>query len=337
MDHTQNKTVVYSKQYWAERFRSYSLIDTLYIFILTPLSLIGIFSCILSFQILKKKCFNSTIYTYFRVYLINSITICIIFSIKGSILSEHSYLTRLFDLRMLLPIFAMVYYLNSLLDVYLSLKRLSYFLPKLKIIRKLNPYLVSSVLLTISIFMNSAYSLTYMPGVKEVQLDSNTKYKIYFVKLSKFGASKLGKLNAYLIYVSRDLLTSIVVVFLNALTILFLKKHLKQNFTFLRIEKNSLRIKEINKSITNMVLVMSFVSSIEHVIVFISYFYFAFSDDLYISTLFNFISCISIVLKQISNFFIFLAFNDLFRNKLKQMFYIKRHTLNSQNRSYNNV
>ena len=75
----------------------------------------------------------------------------------------------------------------------------------------------------------------------------------------------------------------------------------------------------INARLTVMVIVMLTISSFEHMLFSVNYFYFLAKRDIFISNLCNVISIIGISVKQVSNFIILYLFNRVFRAKFKNI------------------
>ena len=331
----QNETILdkqnyHSKLYWHEKYGNYFILDMLYISLFTPLAIIGFVLSVISLHIFSSKIFaKKCIYSYFRAYLVSSTIISFLFSVNflhrspSAFELSNTYTARYIGLTFSFPVFATFYYFNSILDVYISLERVTHFLPKLRIIRKLNPVFVCIFLFIFSLICNITYSQTYAPGEAIVYLDENTTYKIYFDKLTDFGHTAIGAINILAVYISRDVLTLILVIILNILSVTLMRRYLKARRMMFQVnEENITMMNAINTKLTNMVIAMSLMSSIEHSIFIITYLYWFISQDVKMSVIFNFISLTSIALKQIANFFIFLIFNRVFRYELKKLFHI---------------
>ena len=316
-----------TKLYWLEKYGNSWIIDVLYIALLCPLSVVGVFLNILSFKIFSSKgSSKKNLNKYFKVYTISSIVICTFFSfnflVRATTILEfaNSYAARFISTRILFPIFAILYFYLSLLDIVISLERISHFLIILKNLRSYNPYKVCFLLFLVSLAINLTYTFVYYPGSVDVKLANNTNYTIYYNALTSYGKSKIGQLNIIAVYFTRDVVILLVVIVLNILSIVLLRRYLRERRELLNInEENILLMNSINTRLTVMVIIMLTISSLEHLLFFISYvYYFVYKYDM-ISNICNFISITGIVIKQISNFFMFYSFNKLFRVKLKRI------------------
>lgn len=328
---TKLNDLYHSKLYWQEKNGNFLFIDILYISLLCPVSTVGVVLNLIALKIFSLKCFSTkNVYKYFKVYTINSMIICILFALNFLVKSPNileftnTYVSRLIALRMYFPVFAILYFYSSIMDIFISLERISHFTIKLKNIRNYNPYKVCFFLFLVSVAMNSTYIFVYVPGSVNIKLDDNSNYTVHKTVLSAYGKSPIGQLNIIVVYLIRDVFILLTVIVLNILSIVLLRRYLRERRELLNInEENILLMNSINTKLTIMVIVMLTISSLEHLIFFISYFYyFLCKYDLKISNIYNFISIIGIITKQISNFFIFCSFNRVFRAKLKHVLYV---------------
>ena len=315
------------KLYWHEHYGNYFYIDILYITVLCPVSVIGVFLNLITLKIFKSRCFSTkNVYKYFKVYTINSLIICFLFSINFLFRSPtileytNTYAVRLLGIKIMFPIFATIYFYLSILDIVISLERVSHFLIKLKKLHAFNPYKVCTWLFLINILINLIYILVYEPGHSNVNLNLQTNYSIYYNTLSTYGKTKIGQLNIAAIYILRDVVILFIVIILNVLSIILLNKYLKRRRIFLNVNAENISLmNSINTRLTVMVIVMLTISSLEHLLFSVNYFYFLIKRDIFISNLCNMISIIGISVKQVSNFIILYLFNRVFRAKFKNI------------------
>ena len=207
-----------TKLYWLEKYGNYWFIDVLYIALLCPLSVVALFLNILCFKIFNSKSFSAkNLYKYFKVYSIASVVICTIFSlnflIRATTILEftNSYVVRFIGMRIVFPVFAIIYFYLSILDIVISLERISHFLIILKSLRSYNPYKVCFLLFLVSLAVNLTYTFVYYPGSVDVKLANNTNYTIYYNALTSYGKSKIGQLNIIAVYLTRDVFILFVV------------------------------------------------------------------------------------------------------------------------------
>lgn len=315
--------IYYSKKHWQEKFGNYLFIEYLFIFLLAPCSSIGFFFNLLSLKVFNSRCFlTKNIYKYIRIYLIIGTIICFIFSFNfliktPSILNfANTYTARFLGIKILFPIFAVLYFNLSILDIYISLERLSHLDTKFGVFKRFNPQKVCMLLLILSTIINFVYIFfTYKPGSFYVQL---LNYTIYFNDLTQFGRSKFGQINILFVYITRDVVILLIVMGLNIFIVRLLNNYSKNKKEMNIKSEKLMLINKKNKKITIMVIAMIISSSLEHSIFIITYVYYIISQDQYASTICNFVSLIGIILKQISNFFIFYFYNYMFRMRAKR-------------------
>ena len=316
-----------TKLYWFEKYGSLWIIDVLYIALLCPLSVVAVFLNILSFKIFSSKGFSKkNLNKYFKVYTINSMVISALFSFNFLVRTPtileftNSYTARFIAIKIMFPLFAIIYFYLSILDIVISLERISHFLIILKKLRTCNPYKICFLLFLVSLAMNLTYTFVYYPGSVNVKLANNTNYTIYYNALTSYGKSKIGQLNIIAVYLTRDVFILFVVIVLNILSIVLLRRHLRKKSELLNSnEENISLMKSINTRLTVMVIVMLTISFLEHLIFFITYAYFSIYKNGMISSICNFVSVMGIVIKQISNFVLFYSFNKVFRVKLNRI------------------
>lgn len=228
-----NRTSYLTKDVWFEIFGSNMILDSLYIYLMTPVSFIGFLLNLLSFYIFTKNRFDSTpIFAYFKVYTINSSIICLLSSTYFVIVTykyfefSNTFESRVYGCYVYIPILTTAYFYSGVLDVYISLERLFYFLPSLSYINSISWKKVALALFLLSLALNSPHFFVYVPSYIDVNLDKDNVFRIYFWGFSEFAKTQTGKIVEYVIYFIRDMLTLITETVLNVLSIILLNRHL---------------------------------------------------------------------------------------------------------------
>ena len=309
-------TYYFSKLFLQEMLGNYLIVDYLYLYLLAPLGFSALILNLFCLKIFYRNEFKKKqIYIYLRSYLVSGSIVCFLlatnFLIRTPNILEftNSKVARTFGLFFGFPIVVTFYLYSSLLDIYISLERVAQFLTNLSIIKRYKPIFVNILLFILSVITNSVYYFTYVPGEYEAQLDPKNKYKIYFTDLSAFGRTQYGQINVFAVYILRDVLTLVVCIGLSIFSLVLVKRYVKNK----KKTSHSKNIKKVNTRVTYMVIFMLTISIFEHTIFIFTYIFSFLSNNKYISNIFNIITLASICVKQLSNVFIFLGFNKLFR------------------------
>ena len=325
-------------------------IDTLYIHVLAPISLVGLMLNFICLKILNKKEFSlNQLFSYLKLYVVCSSILCFGISFAFICTTNHAfeftktYTARFIGCYILIPVVTVTYTFSSILDILITIERLFSFLPQLKFIKaKLKWKPVCSVSLIGSILLNIPFFLALKPTF----IGSNESNGYYYIGVGEFSQSYHGQLIIGTSFWLRDVLTFIVDFILNFLLMILFKRHL--NKRKLIINKNSrclddltrlatdetnsqamnslnndrsVQMELINKadnSLTLMVIILSFVMFVEHFFVFTSLILYVHSPHLVFFRIVLFSSLI-ISLKHSSNIIIFGFFNNIFRNVLVDM------------------
>ena len=315
---------------WLELFGSTYSHDFLYTYVLTATSILGVLLNILSFCILLKKNFyKKPIFHYLRVYVINSSIICLFLSSTFLGITYRlyeftsAYQVYIYGLYVYIPFYNTFYLFNSFMDVFISLERLSIFLPKLKKLNSLAWKPTCLIMFFASVFINIPIFFIFDKASFSLKLNGIEVHKIWSFTLSNFALSMIGKVIQFLIYSIRDILTMGLEILINILTIVLMKKHfkIKKNVITNNDESSSTIIKNVSKAEKNlvqMVFIICLLSILQHIFFITSTTYFS----LYQNTVTMYLSYVSFQItsiKHLSNFFIFISFNSLFRNTFKNL------------------
>lgn len=317
-----------------------TIIQTLTIYSLTIINGLGILLNILSFFILKNDRFKSTpIFGYLKIYSLNSsiISLLILINVLTSTYNyfdiSYKYEANFFNCYVLNALLTTAHIYSAVLDIYISLDRLFNFFTSLNKFKKLSYKTVCFILFIVCLVINCPIFLMFEPTMLPVNLDGKTITIIYIFGTSKFGKSEIGEILSFLIYFIRDVVTLVLEVVLNLVSVALLKKRvsMKQSFKKSNSSFNSLSVVEsskkflnrVNKNLTLMVFAMCILSALMH----ISFIGCVFMYTLKVSNSTSgvcFLSRFTMSMKHFSNFFFFLIFNTLFMEQFKNKFNLLR-------------
>ena len=205
-----------SKEDWFESFGSTPALDSLIVYVLTPLSLIGFLLNILSFKIFNKPPFQTKpIFSYLKVYSINSAIISLVSATYITATYNFFEITNTFEVRayasfFYIPIYTTGYFYSSILDIFISLERLFNFYPKLNKFEKFSSRDVCLILFVVVVVIISPYFFIYYPSYLDVRLNLSSVFRIYYIDTTSFGKSYIGLVLVGLIFFIKDVLILLI-------------------------------------------------------------------------------------------------------------------------------
>ena len=339
---TNDTSLFYPAEYWYAFFGSTPLLNALFYYLLTPISILGVFLNLLSFYILCKSKFpNLALYSFLRVYVIESFILNFFLSLffipnsYGTISFANSYPSAFYMAYIYTPFLNVFVLFGSFLDICISLDRIFMFYPKLDIFSKFSHYKICLFLLVLSLVICSQYFFNSYPTYMDVNLNSTQVLRLYNWESTSFSQSLLAQALNYTNYVLRDIVLLIVEIVLNVMSILFLKKHLAKKTNVLETKRHS-KPAEISESLnkahalntnvnkaeqnaTKMVVFICTLSVLEHLffITMAVYFNYIRDDAVYmVATLCN----LWIIIKHFSNFYLLYFYNKIFKKEVNQLF-----------------
>ena len=337
--------------------------DSFYLFFILPTAIINSILNFLTFYILcniKSNQKNKYLFFYLKIYVLN-----IAISSLFGILMFYTYSPRYFSFALdyfarilrcyiYTSVLTSMYFFTNILDIFISIERLSQFLRnRSNSIFKISPYITILIGLMFCILVNSpSYLWNYILSddefyskAKDVQnLDSFS-----YCGRTDFIQSSLGGLLSTLMIFIRDILTLIIEIIINIVSIVYYKNFLKKKFRLNLMEMGLIIFNQTelshsqNQNNTNtnnsntisnnvnritlsdmnlflMIIIISFLSILSHLatgfttIVFIYYkknYLFAYSVML--------ANAVINTIKNSSNFFILFLFNKRFRSLFKKI------------------
>ena len=350
MNSSNNQTspsVYLSKDQWLDFFGASFLIDSIKAYLYTPFGILGFILNLISFVIFNLKEFkNQPLYSYLRIFTLNSILI------EG--LQATSFLVttyKYFDFSNTYASFfyysyvhrstlSTAYFYGNVLDVLITLERICQLNKKFTILKKASPLLLCFVSLVMCIIINIPFFMINNFSYVDVKTGPSEIFRLFYFNYSTFARSFLGKILTYVVYAIRDAFTLVSQFVFGIILIILIKSFSNRRKRLFNLgsppipDDSSLnsdstkpsknietrkRDSNIDRNVTLMVVFMCVLSSVEHLFVLVStvYFYYIVNSFGYILSL---TADFIIILKSLSNFFLFFFFNKLFRDKLKSLF-----------------
>lgn len=347
-----------SKDFWLDKFGYTLLTNSLYLYIITPISIIGMALNLLSLFILcKKKFLKNQLYTYLRVYTLNSL---IINTLESLFFLRHSFdyfeisssiVTSYFTSYIYFPMINITFLNASLLDIFLSLDRAFQTFQKFN---RLTPNQVCFMLIVSSILANLQYFFLVRPSFIEINLNTNyqSHLKLYYLQNTEFSTSLIGKALNYSFYFLRDVLILVIEICLNLYALSLLKKYLRLikgkcfhnnnrisrnsyelvisckkrlSYNSIYTTENELKklyiiqqISRVDQKVTLMIVAMCSLSILGHVFFITMSIYLNYGHN-QTYFLLGITASFSITLKHLLNFFVYYSFDKKFRDEFKQI------------------
>ena len=326
MSPTESKSP-YNLDYWLQYYGSTWTTDSLYLFALTPMSLLSFIMNILAFIVLSKSSFGSAIiFRYLRLYVLNSSIISLllattfIFSSYRIFSFSNSYGTLFYGSYFHSPFLSIFYTFGGLLEIFITIERALTFMPDRGLKKIINHKQFWLVLLILSVFINIPVFFVNYPGIDDVLLDTGLAHRFYYWGVTDFALSPAGVGITYALYSLRDVVSLLVKILLNVLTVHLIRKHFNRISSDLRDQGENCAgktyITEVDRNLTYTGVIMCVLSSLENVFVIVSYVLVSYQ----ISYLMFFISYFTLAIKNFTNLFVLYSFNNFFKEEFRKTF-----------------
>lgn len=238
-----------SKSEWFEIFGSTYSLDMLYICLLTPLSITGLFLNLLCFYVLAKAEFsNILIFRYIKYHILISSVICVALSLLflSHTIQIFSF-TNTFGAKsigayIILPTVLICYTFSSILSIFITIERIYTLKARNQTNKPISTRFLTTIIV-ICVLLNIPLILTVYPAYNEVELNTGESFTIYYTGITAFAQSNNGKILCSVSYVFRDILTMTIDLYLNGILILMFKRHVKKRKSIM-----STKIKELYKA-----------------------------------------------------------------------------------------
>ena len=180
--------------YWLSLVGSTKLLDSLYLYVLTPISAMAFILNSIALKIFFKKTFqNSTFYSYLKMLVINSLFLSLLqttaFTNKTYRLFSftNTYEAMFYGCYFYTPLVSILYINISLLEICIIVRRILYFNKYPFIFRKyFKTKIVCSILLLISILVNFLIYFMFKPYYVQVIIEDNSLFGINFIIQTEF-------------------------------------------------------------------------------------------------------------------------------------------------------
>ena len=306
-------------------------LDSLYLFLITPLEFVSLGLNVLAFVALCRihKIGDQAIYKYLRVYTLNASLACLV-----SIATFGSYSPRYFSFalalftryhRCILDTFVILtlYFFSNLLDVVIALDRLALVMPRrferFKAYRR--PYAVASLLCAVCVVTNLPVLFSMWPKSDEQFYNLTTVLPGQYCNTLAFAESGLGKAVNFVSYLLRDLITLALEIGLSVLTVV--KVHSFRTSTSSVDSLNHglhVQMLESERKLTLMTVCLSALSIFSHLVIFVASLSFLGNFDSVFKSWQQFFSSLSLSLKHFSIFFIIFYYSGSFQLAFKKIF-----------------
>jgi hypothetical protein len=308
------------------KYGSTWVVDSFYLFLITPSGYLGFILNMLSIFILYKipSQQSTVLYKYLIVYCFNNQILCL----TGG-LSFYVYSSRYIGVK--LDKFAKFYYcgivnwvsitfyfFGNLLDIIINIERLSIFVKGLRKFTQINFLIACLVAFLISVIINvPSYLRIYIKNENETYMDLLENFNNISSIYSICGHGILNK-NYILIGLNifiRDILSLITEIILSLLTLKQFRNY-KKNKSKLKTDtrrNGDQKSKDSDVKLTLMTCYLSLLSIISHSTLCLSFAFFYIESVIFQSVL-TLISYLAIFLKHAYSFFIFYNFNSNFKN-----------------------
>jgi hypothetical protein len=215
--------------------------DCLYVYMLTPIAIIGFILNMLSFVVFMDKEFDKVpFFSFLRVYTVNS-AVLLLFACSYLTANAYTFFTfgtsypaNFFFIRIAIPIGNTGYYFGTILDLLFTLNRITIFCKPVKKLFVLGPYKLCAAILAFCVITDVPYYMTYSPRLYTFSVFNSTNIvQLWYTGISDFSYSDIGTILTILLECWRDLFLALAEIAVNIWLIFCLKAYLKQRAALL--------------------------------------------------------------------------------------------------------
>jgi hypothetical protein len=196
---------------------------------------LGILLNIIAFLVFLDPEFSIPLYAYMRMYCINNACMCLlvatnfIFASYRLVPWDNTYWAQAYYAYGFGDLSAVFYLFGSLLDIVILLDRIGNFNKSVKAsLTKLSPRQVGGLVVVLGILINVPYFIQYMPGKLVAPIGPNATFTVWFTQNTPMAMNPVGAAFIFLCYGLRDVGIVIAEVFLNCVSIIYLKRFLNK-------------------------------------------------------------------------------------------------------------
>jgi hypothetical protein len=331
-----NTSIQITEELLITKLGSTWLIDSVYLFFLSPVNFVGFWLNTICFLMLlfknkQKKTNKVKLFKYLTVYALNSALTCLLHSFLFISFSPRYFPDLTFDwfpkfyrCRILSYVSISLYFFGSILDIMIALDRLSIFLKDgFNYLNGNKPYRKCTIAFIVSFLVNTPILLSLFI------LDNNNLYDLNAITVcgqTQFALSDQGiKINLILLFI-RDISTLIIEIVFTCLSIYYYKRFTLNSFhKYYIISTKSKHVEQNNKlkSKSKKFLLISIYlltsSVILHMVVFAVMLmtWFVNVQNMISYSMLVLIMAIAFLLKNFMHLTIFYSFNSQFKRQFK--------------------
>ena len=195
------------------RIGSTWVIDSIYIFIIAPMGFIGFMLNFVTLIVMSKiKIKQTKLYDYLILYSLNSCLICFIIgflflSYSPRYFNQYVFtsdIVKFYRCRVFIYGVMCLYFFGNILDLFISMDRISIFIKRLDSFRKMKPYILCFCICLGCFIVNSPLVITYELMTNQ---DYFTKNVTSYCTPNELGKTKYGLALNLLVILIRDILT----------------------------------------------------------------------------------------------------------------------------------
>ena len=306
-----------------EQIHSSWLLDSLFLFVLSPLSLVSMAFSLLSFAALSSN--DKHIYQYLRIHALNSVLSSLVMAFSFVSFSPRYFafaleLAARYYRCVVLSAATTLYFFKNVLDVLIALERLSLLVAWLRRFRTKSPHTLCLGVFVACAVINSPTYFIARPKSDAAFFNITTDPYPYCDQVAFF-KSALGKTITFSVFFVRDLLPIVVEIMFSVLAVQQLHRFRIANRTFINDDDHAL-IVESERQLVVITLYILCVSLAIHLIIFLLYLAFSFAPQNVFGGWLMFLALLSLSASFILNFFIVYFNSRLFRGSLKAIFFL---------------
>lgn len=283
-----------------------------------------VFNLICAF-IFSNKNFNSKFYKILRIYSLNSCLLnlndFVMFFSAVINFKEFtvSYKASFYICYVYVTIAVTLYTFGGIFDIVIVLERLSILSNKFKYLEKWTPGKLAIIVMISSLFINIPLIFSRQPIKIAIKLNETQIIYFYNYINTPFFYRRFGTIIIHLNLLIRDILTLIVEIALNLLSLFYLKRLLvnKKKLTLQNQLKLSL-IDKIDENSTKMVVLMCTLAAFVHFCVYYSWI--ISRKDKMNSKMIGVIAFLIATIKFSLNFLVFYFYNQNFKDNVNKLF-----------------
>ena len=234
-NNSNQSSIYFTKYQWFELFGLVFERDIMCLFINLPISFIGFILNILSYAILSKKAFEKVvIYSYMRMYTLNSIIINLVsiflFTANSNYYFEFSYASAIpsyFLSYAYIPIINICMFFAILIEIVITIERISNLKLRFRSITRQKPKHFGIIFLLASLVINVQYFFNQEPTFVDLKLNSTAIFRINYIQSTAFSLSLTGIILNFCTYFIRDVILLVLQCFLSIYSMYLIKNYFK--------------------------------------------------------------------------------------------------------------